>query len=294
MSRIHRPFIRLTELPSRRDVLRWAGAGAAIAMLPGCKKASPWSPSFFTASERLTLGALADAVLPPDDQPGGSALGAVAFIEKLATVYEAPTDVPEIFAGGPFSGRAPFANFDGTPSTLFPENDFAAFVSLDRVADRAWRLYLYGSDGVTGGGPNDAVLGKVIGLRDQLKTGLQAAASLSPQALNTLDPTALATVFNQLDATFQALLMDLVPQAAFAAPEYGGNPSLAGWNMVHYEGDQQPLGYSVFDVNSGAYRERPDAPVSQPNPGPDPEPLDDAVQAVLSQITLALGGTVFK
>src|SRR5207245_2032191 len=92
---------KLAQLPSRRQVLKWVGAGAAAAAWPsGCgNKVARWAPSFFTDQERRALGALADAVLPPDDQPGGSALGAVAFIEKLATVYEAPTAVPEIYAG---------------------------------------------------------------------------------------------------------------------------------------------------------------------------------------------------
>jgi hypothetical protein len=285
---------KLAYLPSRREVLTWVGAGAAVAVWPGCHKHPTWTPSFFTDPERRALGALADAVLPPDDKPGGSKLGAVSFIEKLATVYDAPTPVPQIMAGGPYSGRAPFASPDGTPSSRFPTNDFANFLGLDRVADRAWRLYLYGSDGVTGGGPNDVALGKVTGLRDQLKTGLQNAMALSSQPLETLDPATLATLFAKLDPSFQAVLKDLVPQAAFAAPEYGGNPDLAGWAMVHYEGDQQPFGYSAFDSVSGAYRERPDAPVSQPNPGSDPEPMDDTVLRFLIEITQALGGTVFK
>jgi hypothetical protein len=293
-----RPPIRLRDMPSRREVLRWVGAGVAGAAIGplGCakKSAPPWTPEFFTEAERSALGALADVVLPPDDKPGGSALGAVAFIEKLASVYDAPTAVPEIFAGGPYSGRAPFANWDGTASIGYPANDFENFLALDRVADFAWRLYLYGSDGVPGGGPNDAVLGKTIGLRDQLKTGLQSAMALSPTPLQSLDPTTRATLFNKLDPNFQLLLQDLVPQAAFAAPEYGGNPNLAGWEMVHYEGDQQPLGFSEFDNATGISRERPDAPVSKPNPGPDPEPMDDSIQQFLTEVTQALGGTVFK
>ncbi len=288
--------MKLADLPSRRQVLQWVGATAAAAAWPfGCHhKPSAWTPSFFTDAERRALGALADAVLPPDDQPGGSALGAVAYIEALATVYEAPAPFPQVTAGGPYSGRAPFANWDGTPSNGFPGNDFANFLGLNRVSDFAWRLYLYGSDGVPGGGPNDAVLGKVIGLRDQLKTGLQQAMASSSAPLETLDAASLAAVFAKLDPDFQDLLMELVAEAAFAAPEYGGNPDFASWRMIHYEGDQQPLGFSQYDHATGTYRERPDFPMSTPNPGPDPEPMDKSVIDLLATITGALGGKVFK
>jgi Gluconate 2-dehydrogenase subunit 3 len=36
-----------------------------------------------TETQRTTLAAFADTVIPPDDTPGGAAAGAVAFVEDL-------------------------------------------------------------------------------------------------------------------------------------------------------------------------------------------------------------------
>jgi len=54
--------------------------------------------------ELATLEALVDRTIPSD--PGAKALGAARYIERLLTAFEHP--VSRIFAGGPFSGRAPF------------------------------------------------------------------------------------------------------------------------------------------------------------------------------------------
>ena len=36
--------------------------------------------------------------------------------------------------------------------------------------------------------------------------------------------------------------------------------------MLGLEGDAQPLGYSIFSLATGSYVERPDHPMSTPNP----------------------------
>jgi hypothetical protein len=274
--------------PSRREFLQWVGAGSALLLLPpGCA-----SSPFFSPGERRTLAALANAVLPPDDTAGGAALGAVEYIETLLTAFD--QKVPMIFLGGPYSGRAPFADDHGVPSANAPPNAFLQPVALDRVAERAWRLRLYGSSGVDGGGPNDAVLGPVVGLRDLVKQAIaQAEGAAGKTTVESLDPDALAALFAGLDADYRDALIALVPEAAFGAPEYGGNPGGAGWQLVHFPGDQMPLGYSLFDVAAGVYRERSDAPVTTADPGGDPEPLDDATRAFLRQLIQALGGMEF-
>jgi hypothetical protein len=274
--------------PSRREFLQWIGAGTAVLLLPpGCA-----SSGFFSAGERRTLGALANAILPPDDTAGGAALGAVEYIETLLTAFD--HDVPMIFLGGPYSGRAPFSDDHGAPSASAPPNSFVTPVALDRVAERAWRLRLYGSSGVAGGGPNDAVLGPVVGLRDLVKqaiTQADGAAGTTPVA--SLDSDALAALFAGLDAELRDALTSLVSQAAFGAPEYGGNPGGAGWRLVHFPGDQMPLGYSLYDVAAGLYRERGDAPVTTADPDGDPEPMDDDTRAFLLQLVTTLGGKEF-
>ena len=67
----------------------------------------------------------------------------------------------------------------------------------------------------------------------------------------------------------------------------------AGWRLVHFPGDQMPLGYSLFDVAAGVYRERGDAPVTTADPGGDPEPMDDDTRAFLRQLVTTLGGKEF-
>jgi hypothetical protein len=222
------------------------------------------------------LNGFANVIIPPDDEPGGSELGVVPYIEGMINAFFGAGE-PRIYAGGPYSGRTP--NPDGT----YPENDFETFIELDRVLDFSWRVQIFGSAGVTGGAPNDALLGPVIALKDQLTTGLDMAHSL---AKGTPDYQAL---YDAMTDDFQELIFELVTQAAWAAPEYGGNPGLAGWQMVHFEGDSLPLGYTIW--NGVGYEERSDSPMSTPNLY-DPEPLTPEIEALLTTVTNVLGGRV--
>jgi hypothetical protein len=272
---------------TRRDLLRWLTALAATSAAPpglvqlGCKSSSPapaTTGGFFSADEARALGALANAVLPPGDgAPGGADLGAVQYVTALCTALDG--DRPRILAGGPFSGRA-----GGT-------SDFQNFQALDRVSMAAWRLYLFGSKGAPG--PNDAVLGPVVGLRDRMKDGLAAAIQGAPKALDEMSPDDLAFYFDQIEGSFRDLVIELVSEAAFSAPEYGGNPDLAGWKLVRFEGDVQPRGYTTWNDATQSYEERPEAPVSGPATGPDPAPLDDDTRAFIDQIVALTGGKKF-
>jgi hypothetical protein len=284
---------------SRRDLLRIAGAAAAsVTVGPACSDSETLSPvtisgPFFSPALRDAANAMADVVIPPDDQPGGSALGTVDYLERFFSAFEDSAVTPPIFAGGPYSGRAPFGGSDGKPTTNFPPNSFATFLPMDRVTEAAIRLMLYGSDGTPGGGPNDKVLGKIVGLRDLVKNNLTEAIGGATQSLLSLDLAAKKEIFIGLDKAFQDAWIDLVTQAAFAPPEYGGNPNLAGWKMVHWEGDMQPLGFSIYDTETGAYVERPEFPLSGPNPGVDPEPMDADTEDFLTFVATFAGGKVF-
>ena len=205
---------------SRREFLQWIGAGSALLLLPpGCASSS----GFLSDAERRTLGALANAVFPPDDTAGGAALGAVEYIEALLTAFD--HGAPTVFRGGPYSGRAPFADDRGAPSANVPPNGFVTPIALDRVAERAWRLRLYGSSGVDGGGPNDAVLGPVVGLRELVKQAIaQARAAAGKTPVESLDPDALAALFAGLDADYRDALIELVPQGAFGVNHHLDTP----------------------------------------------------------------------
>ena len=41
-------------------------------------------------------------------------------------------------------------------------------------------------------------------------------------------------------------------EGAYGAPEYGGNPDLAGWRAIEFEGDVQPRGYTDDEVTRRA------------------------------------------
>ena len=111
---------------------------------------------------------------------------------------------------------------------------------------------------------------------------------LSPTPLALLSADDLASVFQQIDPDSRELLVELVTQAAFAAPEYGGNPGLSGWKLANFEGDSQPLGYSQW--NGGGYTERVSSPMSTANPGADPAPMDADTAQLLGLVTQFLNG----
>jgi len=263
--------------PTRRELFRICGsmgAGALATSLTGC--GDDRRSSVLDNDELALLEAFADVILPPDDEPGGAALGVVAYTERLLTAFAVPTAIPAIFASGPFSDRNPI-------DAPIP-NDFDRRVELDRIADAAWRLRLLG-----GSGPNEDLFGPVIGLADQLRDGLRAALELAVAPLPELSTEQRVTLFDAQPDDFKSLVFDLVTEAAFAAPEYGGNPGGAGWALCHFEGDSLPLGYTQVAAD-GTFLERADAPHSGPNPGADPAPLDGDVADVISTAIRALGG----
>jgi hypothetical protein len=282
--------------PTRRELLQWVSAIGAASLLPGCGGNDPVAaPSgFFTDDERHALGALANAVLAPDavalGSPGGKNLGAVAYVERLCTALDGP--VPQIFAGGPFSGRHPFPSDTGGASANVPANDFVSFLPLDRVSERAWRLKLFGSEH-EGGSPNDAIIGPLLGLRNQLKTGIADAAKRAPRPLDKISQEDAVILLKETPLDLRDLLIDLVIEAAFSNPEYGGNVNLAGWKLARYEGDVLPLGYSLYDVGSGKYNELPGAPVAGPA-GEDPSPMDAETLDFVRLVVSFLGGKEVK
>jgi hypothetical protein len=287
---------------TRRELLRWAGAASASTLPPlvvGCSSASTSStpapkPSYFTEEDTAVLNALADAVFPPDDVVGGSSLGVVNYIETILTAFD--EDPPKVFAGGPFSGRAPMPTSAGTPSNEFPPNEFAVFLPLDRYQTQAWKLRIYGSSGVPGGGPNDALTGPIIGWRQAVATAIQDAKAAMPPnvAAANLTQDEKITMFRSLDPATQSTIIEMMIEGCVSAPEYGGNTGLAGWKILNFEGDRQPVGFSWFDLATSTYSEDPLHPVSTANPGADPMPLDVATEKLITTVITLLGGKVFS
>jgi hypothetical protein len=219
--------------------------------------------------------------------------------------------LPFVFAGGPFSGRTPFPDDEtGTPSRRRPANAFKRPLPLTRLQELRWRAELYGSAAVPGADFNDAALGPLKGLRDLYREGLakvdQVAVMVAGAPFARLPVAEQDRVLGMLggafapdprrgNLTFLDLLIQHTLQGCFAAPEYGGNRRARGWRMIGFEGDSQPLGYSIFSRAANAYNERPDHPMSTPNPdeiGPGgelvPRPLSaDGEKIQVSIMTFA-------
>ncbi len=287
----------------RRELIRWLGAVAAAQALPACDssgtvvpmpKPPPGPPqaSFFTETQKNALAALADYLVPPDKDPGGAELGVVTYVESLLTALDGKTEM--VFAGGPYSGRKPFATADGAPSTSFPPDSFKTFVPLDRYRQAAWKTRLFGSSATPGGPLNVSVLGMVTGMRDQVKQALDTAAAATSTPLSAMSSAAdRQKAFDALAASDKTLITELVIEGCFSTPEYGGNANMAGFKMCNFPGDVQPLGYSLFDEKTGKYNELPDAPVSTADPGPDPDPMDDRTRSLLKTLITITGGKVY-
>jgi Gluconate 2-dehydrogenase subunit 3 len=285
----------------RREVMRWLGAVAAARALPACSSSSgpqmtmmtpPPKASFLTTKQQEALAALADYVFPPDDQPGGSALGVVGYVETLLTALDGDTAM--IFAGGPYSGREPFSTADGVIGSDFPPDSFTTFVPLDRYREAAWKLRLYGSAAIPGGGINDAIIGVTAGLRNQVPQALDAAIAALSVPLDGSTPAAqVEQAWNDLPTSDKNLLTELVIEGCFSSPEYGGNAKLQGFAICNFEGDVQPRGYSLYDAATGSYNQIPDHPVSTENPGADPAPLDAQTEKLLETLVTFAGGKVY-
>jgi hypothetical protein len=245
-------------LSSRRRFLEALAGGGAALLLPRRSASAPPDPTAgpataehpgcFDEAGRAALARLADFVLP-----GAAQRGAVEYVERLLTAFD--HDPPRIHAGGPYSGRRPFA-LAGRASDSYPPGDFENWVPLDRVSERAWRLRIHGS------GPGDP-LGPVTGLRPLLVDGAARAAAHG----------STRRAWSAQTAEFRARFTELVIEACFADPVYGGNRAESGWREIDFEGDVLPLGFMPWDASAAVYRERPDAPYSRRVAEPDPAPL---------------------
>ena len=241
---------------TRRELIRLLGGAAVVAAIPGCTDPKPIATGPFTIAQRATLSAFADVILPPDDDPGGAQLGAVEYIERFVTIFDVD-GTPPVFAGGPFSGRS-------TLPGVTIANDWLQFIELDRVSLAAWQQ-------------------RVSAMRDALVAGLDTAGDTTGKTADEI-----ASLFNGQDDAFKDLIIDLVIEGCFCAPEYGGNLGLAGWKLCHFEGDSLPLGYSRW--NGEKYIERAEAPLTTENPGEDPAPIDGDVDTLMKEVVAFLGG----
>ena len=288
-------------LLGRREFLKALGVVLAVLSMPFVRAERAIARArggFFTKPERATLEALVDRIIPPDDgTPGGKALGAASYVEKLLTALDRKKK-PAIYAGGPFSGRNPFPDpKTGTPGRKRPKNAFKHFIPPTRTQELFWRGEIFGTAGVPELAAIDAQLGgPKTGLRDLYRASLakvdMVAQATKGGAFATLSSDDQDAVLAMLDqggfapdprrggATFTEILIRHTLEGCFSPPEYGGNTDTQGWQLIGLEGDVQPLGYSIFSTTANDYVERADHPMSTANPdelGPggvvQPKPL---------------------
>jgi len=301
---------------TRRQFLWVSGAVAAAASAtpPRVARAFFFSQGerFFTDAQFSTLEALVDRILPPDQDPGGKELGVAVYVERLLTTFD--RSGAGLYRRGPFSGRTPYPDYRlGIPSMRFPENEFLRSIRPSRLQEIYWRAQLYGSQAAGIPPAMDAAQGgPLIGLRDLYPQGLadvdrvavstaglpfaQLSVADQDSVLAQLDSPGVLPVDPRTGKTFLDIVIQHVLEGSFSAPEYGGNEKTQGWQMLGIEGDNQPLGYSIFSFELGTYRERPDHPMSTPNPdeiAPDgslaPKPLTPDGAAIQKAITATAG-----
>jgi hypothetical protein len=306
---------------SRRAFLQAISAGAAAFAWPAGvfggmhRRAALATPRFLDDHEFATLEALCDRILPPDHDPGAKQLGAARYVEQLLTAFDTG-DTPFLYTGGPYSGRNPYPDATtGMPSDTFPPNAFATPIPPSRLQELYWRAEILGGDAAGLPAHIEQQWGGVlVGLRDVYRDGLAIADAIA-QARGgalfvALDVASQDEVVALLDAdgalpvdpvrggTFLDVVIRHTLEGCFAAPEYGGNESGAGWRMLDIEGDAQPLGYSIYRAPSDDLAERADHPISTVNPDELASdgsiapialtPDGDAVQQTISEFTALL------
>lgn len=185
-------------------------------------------PGFLTPDELSSLSSVVDRLVPPEgSHPGGSAGGAVRYIDRLLGAFT--VDPPAIHGGGPFSGRA-----GGHPA-------FSEFMALGPLEELAWRTRIEGSRGIAEREFN----GPVVGLQQRYREGLAALGSEFASRDADEQDRRLAAIDG-----FSELVYEHTCEGLYGAPEYGGNPSGVVWTAISYAGDRQPVGYTDAEVTS--------------------------------------------
>jgi hypothetical protein len=255
----------------------------------------------------LTAVALAAGGADPNADADGD--GAVTEHDRAVTVHSlfngpvlAGTPAfagRPIFAGGPFSDRNPFPDpGTGTASDQFPANAFATALPLTRLQRLAWTVRLLGADAVPE--VRDNPLARTladVNLRQRYRDGLASAAATSDadfgapvDALTTEQQDALLAKVKRQQRSFYDLLLDHTIEGMLSAPEYGGNRDLAGWTLIGFDGDSQPLGYTIYDATLDDYRERPDKPNSRLDPDDPCSGFSESMTRFLRVVLVQLAG----
>jgi hypothetical protein len=287
-----RRFIGLIGAAGAATGLPWLWGCRTPARPPAAAAAGGRVPRFLSAAERRTLDALAAALVPEDQTVGAVGAGAVEYIDRLLSAFDAP--VPALYRGGPFSGRAPYPDpRTGAPSGRFPRNDFEDPLPPTRLQELAFRIALEGSDSVPGGAPNAALVPRAPGWRALYREGLADLEARAGGRFAELEVEARLAAFDAARPEFQTAVLEHLAEGMFCAPEYGGNRAGVAWRDYAYDGDSQPLGHTLFDRERQLLYDRPDQPNQSPDPARPARPLDGEVAALLEALVRSQGGRRF-
>jgi gluconate 2-dehydrogenase gamma chain len=212
---------------SRRRFVQAVSLSPLVTLLPrgliANALAAPASAgfAFFDAHQAAVITEATARLIPgPADDPleaghpGAREANVVRYIDVLLGAFTFRP--PRIYAGGPYSGRAG------------GEDSFEDFVPLTPYQEATWRKRIEGLQ---------AAYRKGIAKLDENTGGDYTAASGDEQ------DQALAG-----DKDFLAILFPHAIEGFLAAPEYGGNKDLVGWNEISFPGDSQPRGYTPAQI----------------------------------------------
>ena len=182
---------------------------------------------------QLITEATARLIPGPDDDPAeaGHPGAREANVTRYITTMMGALLVspPEVFAGGPFSGRAG------------GKDEMAHFLPLDPDRTDTWKARLAKVKLAYDQGL--AALDKASGGQGFL--GLDAAGRDRILATNPKVPDLPDGYSGFTDMLFAHAI-----EGMYSAPEYGGNAGLVGWRDIGFPGDVQPRGYSDKAVSS--------------------------------------------
>jgi len=291
----------------RRTVLKWMSASGATFALPFIQSCSDGSdnigagnssppPHFFTTEQRATVEAIAGTIIPEDESAGAAGAGAVEYIDRYLAAFN--PDTPDIFRGGPFSGREPYPDATtGAASGNFPENTFKQVLPMSRMQELAFRREFFGSGAIENGSINSPVIEDWPGLHHLYNEAItlldRASGDAGVEKFSELSEEQQLAAFDQTDPRFRSAFLSHLAQGLFGAPEYGGNAELVAWRDYHYDGDSQPLGHTLYDSVTKTLYDRADAPNQTIDKDAFSDPMSDSVLQLVNAIALGQGGKRF-
>lgn len=254
---------------------------------------------------------------PRTDCPDGGDVDGNGLVDStdVSVAESAVFRARPVFAGGPFSGRQPQPHFDtgSTPCEVchgiagaagsasgmaaaagtvdnYPPDSFREFLALPRLRRLSWKIRILGASAVPEAADNPLASSSLeVDLRNKYRVGLTSLDDIAQQTFGKrfvqLSTTQQSQVLDKADADFVTLLHYHTVEGILCAPEYGGNRDRIGWQLVGFDGDSQPLGYTLYDESTGQYRERPDKPNSGPNPDENCHGFSAGMNAFLTVIS---------